>query len=555
MKKAALIILLILFITIESKAQQVPLFNQYFNIPSLGYASSSAFIERPSMSFVYRGQWSGQEGSPSNLAFTYANQLKQGMGLNLYIKNNEIGLIRQSQLGLGASFKLLKKVNQKLALGAQANFSLFSANDEIINAESLNDLTLQNLLGSNGSAASLDLSLSYRFKGFGIDVVVPTVINKSISDDAYVQINEDNTPDYQAGAHYRFKVNEGVYFTPNITWRRNDIIGNEFDVTGRVEFKDRLLLSGGYRNNYGSTAGIGFRLNQNMLFTYHYDFGKSDTPMLSDGFNEIGIHLSLRRQSEKNQEAYTKGEALLQRVKDERIYDKNLIELEDQKLIEKYLYSLQTKGSKRKRRQAATQDFDAILNQIKEEETLRLKAEIVERQRQDAIRKAKVEEEREKEEARLRLEREKAEEEKRKVKEKTPEESPSARFAKATAEALAKLSPEERARVERINKLVRPEDLTEAYDLGDPRGIGTVDYQYVIVIASYTLDGKWSRIYLNSIKPKYPDAKIFASRKRGLDYVYVGGYDDYQQALDRMRSLRETSGYKDAWVHIIRLSR
>mgnify|MGYP000150314815 CR=1 FL=1 len=283
----------------------------------------------------------------------------------------------------------------------------------------------------------------------------------------------------------------------------------------------------------------------------------------SNGFNEIGLHFSFKTKEERRSVRYSEGQVILENIRRERIYDRSLIEPKDQYLVEDYLYSLETEGSKKKRRAVAKERFQSILDEIRDEEQSRLQAEAIERQRQDSVRNAQVEADRLASEARAQAERDRQarevelqqEEEADPVPVEEAKASEVGREAKATAAALDKLSPEERRRVVEINKLVMPEDLREAYDMGDPRGIGTVDFQYVIVIASYQLDSKWARTYLSTIKEEYPDAKIFASRKRNLDYVYVGGYDEYNTAMEKMQTLRDNTEYKDAWVHIIRLSR
>lgn len=126
---------------------------------------------------------------------------------------------------------------------------------------------------------------------------------------------------------------------------------------------------------------------------------------------------------------------------------------------------------------------------------------------------------------------------------------------RATEAAISTLPEKEQARVREVNKLVGPEVLMEIGDSAHPGRISSIQVQYVVVIASYPVDSRYSRLFVNQIKPQYGDVKIFASRKRGLDYVYLGGYNDYATALGRMQETRKDTRFKDAWVHIIRLSK
>ena len=545
------------------KAQQVPLYNQYFQQRFLAYASQSAFVERPSLSVVYRGQFSGVEGAPKAYAVSYANKLGTGMGFGLNVSGNDIGFISQTKVQGGFSYALYKKGDHSLSVGALAGISLFSINEDIISPESFNDPLLVDLIGNNGAALGIDFSISYKYKDFGIDVAAPALINESLSDDEYVQINEDNVPDYIAGAYYRFGLGNGVSVTPNVTWRYRDVIGSEFDVLARFDYKQKFQADLGYRDNYGPTIGAGIYLQPSILFTYNYDFGQADVPFLADGFNEFALHFTFKNKEERLSKKYAEGEAVLNRIRAENVYDKSLIPNTDQRLAVDYLASLESAGSKGERRMAGQARFDEILEGMRNSEQARLQAQVdAERSRQQALIDAQAAAERERIAAEERAARQKAEQAK-----PAPEPGPAPApivetkteakglEIKATEAAIETLPENEQARVREINKLVEPEVLMEISDSAHPSRISSIQVQYVVVIASYPVDSRYSRLFVNQIKSQYEDVKIFASRKRDLDYVYLGGYNDYRTALDRMQETRKDTRFKDAWVHIIRLSK
>ena len=382
-------------------------------------------------------------------------------------------------------------------------------------------------------ALSLDFSVSYRYgDNLQIDFAVPTLINESLSDDEFIQINEDNIPDYLAGIRYRFVLDEvnQIYFTPNVTWRYREVIGSEIDVLGLIEYKNKLSLSGGYRNNYGATVGLGFNINERIAFSYHYDFGQSDIPFLSDGFNEIGLHFRFKRNEEKWNARLQEGAAVIQRLRNEGIYSKSLIDEGEKRLASDYLYSLETEGKKKDRRERAEARFDEILEEIKENE---LAKAATERQRVKDAEEEKVRAEQARIAAAEQAERERAAAQ-RAAEEEQRREAEVARQAQEEKEKLER----ERAAGTAIVKTV-----------------STVGYEYVIVIASYAQNNRYAKAYLEEVRKTYSDAAIFRSEKRGLDYLYLGGYDTIEPALARMEEIRSDTQFNDAWVHIIRLSR
>ena len=521
--------LLFLVMGAQLKAQQVPLFNQYYNNNFLAYPSTAGFNEEPRLSLIYRGQWSGLEGSPAGYALNYTSRLGKDMGFGLTIQNNEIGVVNQTRVSGGISYSFYSENKHSLSIGALTSLSFFSINQDRISPETQQDEILQRLINNNGLALSFDFSVSYRYgDNLQIDFAVPTLINESLSDDEFIQINEDNIPDYLAGIRYRIALDpvNQIYFTPNVTWRYREVIGSEFDILGRIDYKDKISLSGGYRNNYGATVGFGWDISERIRFSYHYDFGQSDIPFLSDGFNEIGLHFKFKRNEEKWNARMQEGAAVIQRLKNEGVYDRNLIEDEDERLASDYLYS-QQEGKKKERREKAEARFDDILDEIKQNELAKLEAAALERKR--------VEEEKERA-AQARIEAEQAAEREREV---------AAQRAREAEAAAARQAEEEKERLER----------ERAAATAIVKDVTTVGYEYVIVIASYSQNNRYAKSYLEEIRKTYSDAAIFRSEKRKLDYVYVGGYETIEPALARMDEIRGNTEFKDAWVHIIRLSR
>ena len=545
----------------DLQAQQVPLFNQYYRMPSLAYTSATVFNERPRLSLAYREQFSGLEGAPTGVALAYSTNLASKMGLGFNVSSTEVGLIRQLRVQGGYAYKLLDKDHQ-LSVGALVGFSSFSINDEVVSPETQNDPILLNLLGNNGSALSVDFSLSYRYKDFQLDVAAPTIINESLSDDEYVQINEDNIPDYMVGGQYSFLLNveKQIYVTPNVTWRYRDVLGSEFDVLARIDYNNKFSAFGGYRGNYGATFGAGVFINKSLEFTYNYDFGDPQIPFLSDGFSEFGLHLTMKTADERKVNKYSEGEAVYNRVIDENIYDPSILNPKDKEALKDYLYSLEFEGNKKERRANAELRYEELFARLKAQEVARLEAIAQARRKaeQDSINavnaeRERLERERLAEEARL-AEAKRLEEE-RLAKEAAAKAAEDNKYTKATNAAIEKMSEAQKARVRAVNRLVTPDRLTEIGVSGDPDSPASIDREaYIIVVASYNLDSKYSRIFLNSILDEYDDARIFASRKRKLDYVYIGASSDYNAVIARMRKIRQDTRFKDSWVHIVRLS-
>jgi type IX secretion system PorP/SprF family membrane protein len=360
-------------IAIGAKAQQVPLYNQYFNAGTLAYPSGAVFQEHRYISLVYRDQFGGLVGAPKNFALAYNSTFRNKLAFTGNVTTADIGFTSQVKFSGGIGYKLFGEGNDGLSIGSQVGLSFFSLNEERVNPENPSDNVLVDLLGNNGSSLSVDFSASYRKGRLGIDVAVPTVINQSLSDDAYIRINDDNVPDFIGGARYSFTINPELSFTPYLGVRLRETIGAELDVMGELDFKDKFKASLGYRDNYGPTIGIGAQLLPKLLFTYNYDFGQKDAPFLADGFNEFGLHYQLNTPEEKANVCEEEGLAVVNRIIDQRIFDENLVNPEDKEKALCYLKSLE-EGKKKEVNQKAEEAYKALFEKIEQEELAKIEA-------------------------------------------------------------------------------------------------------------------------------------------------------------------------------------
>ncbi|MBO6497626.1 MAG: PorP/SprF family type IX secretion system membrane protein [Roseivirga sp.] len=358
---------------IGAKAQQVPLYNQYFNAGTLAYPSGAVFQEHRYISLVYRDQFWGLVGAPKNFALAYNSTFRNKLAFTGNVTTADIGFTSQVKFSGGIGYKLFGEGNDGLSIGSQVGLSFFSLNEERVNPENPSDNVLVDLLGNNGSSLSVDFSASYRKGRLGIDVAVPTVINQSLSDDAYIRINDDNVPDFIGGARYSFTINPELSFTPYLGVRLRETIGAELDVMGELDFKDKFKASLGYRDNYGPTIGIGAQLLPKLLFTYNYDFGQKDAPFLADGFNEFGLHYQLNTPEEKANVCEEEGLAVVNRIIDQRIFDENLVNPEDKEKALCYLKSLE-EGKKKEVNQKAEEAYKALFLKIEKEELAKIEA-------------------------------------------------------------------------------------------------------------------------------------------------------------------------------------
>ncbi len=362
-----------------ANAQQVPLINQYFRIPTLAYASSSSFERRPVLSMFYRGQWSNLVGAPETLAINYTNPLDRTISYNINLSSFKLGVLNQNHFSAGISRAFIAG-GHYFSLGAELGGSLFSLNDDRISVETISDQLLQQLIGNTGIGVFVNPSVSYRYGTFSMNFAMPGLIRESISNDSYARLNSDNQADYLLNFAYAMALDskEKIIFTPSVTWRNQVLLGSQFDVMASLDFDQKFQVTGGYRDEFGSTIGVGVRVKENIHFTYNYEFGKKGVPFISDGFSEIALHFSFKNQEEKSRELEKEALEIVKVLQGRGIYNPDLIGNADREILMKYLFSIQG-GNKKQRGELAEQAFGILLQRIEQNGRKRLAAEAIQR--------------------------------------------------------------------------------------------------------------------------------------------------------------------------------
>jgi type IX secretion system PorP/SprF family membrane protein len=119
---AALFLLLIT--PMLSRAQQYPVFSQYyFNELVINPAYAGAHVQL-SMTAMYRNQWVNFPGAPRTISFSGHTALyKNKMGVGMLINNDEIGSYRNQNLYGYYSYKIhFQKATLSMGLQAGVNF-------------------------------------------------------------------------------------------------------------------------------------------------------------------------------------------------------------------------------------------------------------------------------------------------------------------------------------------------------------------------------------------------------------------------------------------------
>lgn len=303
MKKAAILISVILLTAFSMTAQQDPHFTMYmFNKQMINPAYAGA-REALSISGLYRNQWVGLDGAPKTINAGIHSPVspdnESRVALGLLVFNDQIGVSNTFGLYGQYAYRLPVSEKTKLSLGIQGGFSTYTgrfseltARDGISGDGSINEDIISSLLPNLGFGAYLYHDNYYL--GFSI----PRLMQNKYDPDA---IPSNNTDVARQLRHYFLMggvvlpLSDDVKIRPNLILKyitnpgKNIAVPFDADFNLSVMFFDRVLLGASYRLEDSFDAIFEVQITNMLRFGYAYDFTVSALDPYNKGTHEIMI--------------------------------------------------------------------------------------------------------------------------------------------------------------------------------------------------------------------------------------------------------------------------
>ncbi len=303
-----LVIALVSLATNSIYAQETSLFTQYaqnkyfYNPAYAGYHGYSV------AHLVYRKQWSGFDGAPETMLFSFQSPLKKTMGVGGRIFRDNTGVVSrtgaQASYAYGVNFDDNHQLHFGLSVGAMVNsirWDILSANDQ-------QDQALYRL--NNSFVLDGAFGAFYRFKGLELSFAFPQLFNRSLreqtttSNSVFRYINQSI-----AAVSYRFDLMGGdLAVTPMVLHRFGTFAiqnAGQFDINVTTEWREKFWLTFLHRTEYGNAINAGIHFKQ-MSFGYAYEFANNRSMIgsVSNGSHEILIsyHFGRKEKGKKKKE-------------------------------------------------------------------------------------------------------------------------------------------------------------------------------------------------------------------------------------------------------------
>ncbi|WP_158306088.1 type IX secretion system membrane protein PorP/SprF [Maribacter sp. HTCC2170] len=283
---------LILSMTVVNlSAQQDPNYTFYrynMNLINPAFAGAS---ETTNLSLNVRSQWAGIQGAPETQSLVFGTAVGKNVGVGLSVVNDKTFVESQTSFCMDFSYKLKLNESNNLYFGLKGGFTSYDVNTEGLVTYGIGqDMSLMNIDGRFNPNVGVGVYL--KNEKYFVSLSVPKMLtpDRLEQNDGLARLGVDKTHVYLAGG-YDFSLSENVIFKPTALLRYVDASPISLDLTGLVEFNNRIDLGAAYRLNE-SISGIFIFKTGWLDIGYAYEVATENPIKNSDnGTHEILMHL------------------------------------------------------------------------------------------------------------------------------------------------------------------------------------------------------------------------------------------------------------------------
>jgi type IX secretion system PorP/SprF family membrane protein len=286
-------ILTFLILSFYARAQQYPVFTQYyFNELVINPAYAGSHVQL-SASSSYRNQWINFPGAPKTISFSaHSSLFKTRMGLGLLINRDEIGSYKNNNVYAMYSYNV-KFAKATLAAGIQAGVNLLGADFGSLDLADPNDPAFNVLIRE--FKPNFGAGLFYNRKNFFVGLSVPFILNNSVTTSFEGFLSEiKERRYYYLRSGYIHTLNKDVKFNPSILLRTQEGQALSLDVNTALIFYDALSVGVSLRTNDSFITFIDLKLSEKFHFAYSYDWTHSNLATFSNGTHEFMLNYRQR---------------------------------------------------------------------------------------------------------------------------------------------------------------------------------------------------------------------------------------------------------------------
>lgn len=280
----------LILVSMESFAQQNPLFSQYmFNGLVINPAYTGSH-ESLTLTAASRAQWTGLAGSPNTQVASAHSPIKLSRSaVGGVFVHDEIGVTNQYTVYGTYAYRIPVSENAKIAVGAQAGVSYYESN--------LTDLVIVTPGGQPDPAfaqtesryfPNLGIGVYYYSKRSYLGMSLPTLINNNWDGQDAISKSRQ-TRQYLLSAGHVFDIGPNLKLKPNVLLKWLEGGEFQYDLNANLLIHEIIWLGASYRMNDSFDGLIQWNITPQLSLGYSYGYPISTLSSAQYGTHEIVV--------------------------------------------------------------------------------------------------------------------------------------------------------------------------------------------------------------------------------------------------------------------------
>ena len=287
MKKMKKLILVLLFCSTASFAQQDAQFTQYmYNTINVNpaYAGSRGVL---SIFGLYRTQWVGLEGAPKTSSFSVNTPLNNSnLGLGVSLINDKIGPTTENNLSVDLSYSIQTSADAKLSFGIKGTANIFNLDPTKLSPENQGDPQFQDF--TNKFRPNIGAGIYWHSDKAYVGLSIPNFIETDRYNDNNIAIFKDKISYYFiSGYVFNLDRYEMIKFKPALLAKMVAGSPLQVDISANFMFNEKFVLGAAYRWSASISAMAGFQVTDGLYIGYAYDRETTKLVNYNSGSHEI----------------------------------------------------------------------------------------------------------------------------------------------------------------------------------------------------------------------------------------------------------------------------
>lgn len=281
----------LLLIALTARAQQYPVFTQYyFNEMVINPAYVGSHVQL-SATAMYRNQWVNFPGAPKTFSFSAHTSIVKGkVGVGMLVNHDEIGSYSNEHI-YGYYSYMMRFPKATLSMGLQAGVNVLGADFSELDLQNPNDASFSAFF--NELKPNFGVGILYNRKNFFIGASVPFILNNAVAtsiESFIAEIREARYYFIRGGFISPLDHTEKVKINPSFLIRAQEGQPLSYDMNVAFIIQDVLSVGLSYRNVDALMTFIDLKLSERLHFGYSYDWTQSEINQFSNGSHEFMLN-------------------------------------------------------------------------------------------------------------------------------------------------------------------------------------------------------------------------------------------------------------------------